>query len=143
MLDRQFRVDAIDASSTIAAIASERLGIPVECKRFDEIDVSEAYDGAWASASLIHVPRSALPSVLCRIYSALKPGGLHFATFKSGGEEGRDAAGRYYNYPDEGELREFYRSSAPWAIERTERYVGGGFEDGAGPWVLIQARRPA
>lgn len=142
MLDNGFSVDAIDASETIAAITSQRLGIDVEVKLFEEIDALQVYDATWASASLIHIPRPALPVVLGRVFNALKPGGLHYATFKSGGCEGRDMAGRYYNYPTETELREFYSASAPWEIDRTEEYVGGGFDHGSGPWILIEARRP-
>lgn len=142
MLDHGFFVDAIEASAPIAASASSQLGIEVKVMRFDEIDACEAYDAVWASASLIHVPRPALPSVLERVFKALKPGGLHLATYKSGGLEGRDRVGRYYNYPADDELIDFYRRSAPWEIEGTETYVGGGFESGDGPWIMIEAARP-
>ena len=142
-LKHGFMVDAIEASRRIAAETSGRLGIDVRVKRFDQIEDVEVYDAAWASASLIHVPRSALSDVIRRIFRALKPGGIHLATFKSGGREGRDQAGRYYNYPSEQELLSFYLASAPWQITGTERYVGGGFDGGTGPWVMIEATKPA
>lgn len=142
MLDRGFVVDAIEASPAIAATASKRLGQSVAVRRFDEIDGIDVYDAVWASASLIHIPRPALPGVLAQIFRALKPGGLHFATYKSGGQEGRDGAGRYYNYPSLSELRAFYLSSAPWKITAVDEYISGGFDNGTGPWLVIETVRP-
>ena len=36
--------------------ASAYLGQEVQCRRFEEIDEKEVYDGIWACASLLHVP---------------------------------------------------------------------------------------
>lgn len=141
MLDCGLMVDATEGSPSLAAVASKRLRGKVSIMRFDELDAVEIYDAVWASASLIHVPRVALSPVLARVYAALKPGGIHFATYKSGGSEGRDSVGRYYNYPSADELRTFYARSAAWDIALIEDYVGGGFEAGKGPWLAIEAYR--
>jgi hypothetical protein len=141
MLDRGFAVDAVEASPSVAALASKKLGCEVAIMRFDELRSSEIYDAIWASASLIHVPRPALSHILAKIYRALRIGGIHFATYKSGGAEGRDSVGRYYNYPTAMELRSFYSKAASWDIVEIQEYVGGGFETGKGPWVAIEARR--
>jgi SAM-dependent methyltransferase len=141
MLDAGFSVDAIDASPAIAAQASQRLGQQVHVRRFDELLARDKYDAIWASASLIHVPRTALTALLTNIYQALKPGGRHLATYKAGNAEARDSAGRYYNYPSRGELHAFYSASAPWIIDEITEYTGGGFEAGSGPWLKIAARR--
>jgi len=143
MLDRGFDVDAIEASPALAAIASRRLGRTVAVMRFDELTARNEYDAVWASASLIHVPRPALPSILRKVYAALRPEGVHFATYKSGGKEGRDSAGRYYSYPSAAELRSWYLASAPWTHMSVHEYVGGGFDSGNGPWISIEARRAA
>ena len=65
--------------------------------------------------------------MLALIYRALKPGGVHFATFKSGGVEGRDDDGRYYNYPSAQQLIDFYTGVAEWEGLDVTPYVGGGF----------------
>jgi hypothetical protein len=52
-------------SPELADIASHRLGRPVEAMLFDE---HEAYDGVWASASLLHVPRDELAGILPRVH---------------------------------------------------------------------------
>jgi SAM-dependent methyltransferase len=138
---RGFNVTAIEASPLLAARATETLGHHVPVMRFDQLAEVELYDAIWASASLIHVPRSALSEVLTKVHKALKPSGIHFATYKSGGVEGRDSVGRYYNYPSASELRCFYNSAASWKSLQTNEYVGGGFENGQGPWVAVEARR--
>lgn len=139
--ERGFVVEAIEASPSLAKQAADRLGNAVRVMRFDELNDIETYDAVWASASLIHVPRIALSDVLSKIHTALKPGGVHFATYKSGDSEGRDSVGRYYNYPSATELRQFYKTSAPWDVRSITEYVGGGFEGGNGPWIAIQACR--
>jgi hypothetical protein len=48
---------------------------------------------------------------------ALKPGGLHFASYKGGDIEGRDNHGRYFNFLSREELIDIYNRSAPWEIE--------------------------
>jgi len=144
MIARGFDVDATDGSPTIAAIAAERLGRRVRVMRFDELAVEQVYDAVWASAALLHVPRVALPNILNRVHSALKPGGLHHASFKAKGVEQRDTDGRYFNHLNEADLRAAYQVSAsPWEIIETTAYEGGGYPNGgSGPWVSILARRP-
>ncbi|MHB9880926.1 class I SAM-dependent methyltransferase [Pacificimonas sp. ICDLI1SI03] len=142
MAARGFDVYPTDGTPAIAARAEARLKRPVRVMRFDELTARAAYDAVWANASLLHVPRSALPGVLGRVLAALKPGGLHFANYKGGGTAGRDALGRYFNYLGRSDLIEAYRASGHWEIESIIEYVGGGYEGGRGPWLTITARRP-
>ena len=99
MLDAGFSVRSTDGSPEMAAVAARRLGRPVETLLFDQLDSSEAYDGVWASACLLRVPRDELAGVLARIHRTLKPEGLFHASYKVGHGDGRDRLGRYYNYP--------------------------------------------
>ncbi|KXV46717.1 class I SAM-dependent methyltransferase [Gluconobacter albidus] len=141
MLEQGFSVEAVEASPSLAANAAQMLGKPVQVIRFDELQAADAYDAVWASASLIHVPRAALSGILAKVHAALKPGGWHLATYKSGGQEGRDSVGRYYNYPSAEEIRNFYELAACWRAISVECYTGGGFENGQGPWVMVEVRR--
>lgn len=142
LLARGFDVDATDGTPAMAAKAAERLGRPVRVMRFDELSDESAFDAVWANASLLHVPRAALADVLALILRALKPGGLHFATYKAGGSAGRDRLGRYFNYPDRAALIAAYARSGDWDILAVTEYIGGGYEGGQGPWIAITARRP-
>lgn len=91
-----FRVTAIDGSIEICRQAERLIGQHVRCMLFDEIDYDEAFDGAWACASLLHVPKSEMQSVLQKIYKALKPNGVFYASFKYGDSE-REVGGRYFS----------------------------------------------
>jgi SAM-dependent methyltransferase len=136
------RVDPTDGSPAIAAKAQDLLGITVRVMRFEDLDAQGLYDAVWANASLLHVPRPALPGVLARVRAALKPGGLHMASYKGGGQEGRDSHGRYFNYLSAAELRAVYDASGKWEVLSLLDYTGGGYDPGVqGPWTAIFARR--
>lgn len=79
-----FRVTAMDASAELARRAEALLGQPVLVLRFQELDFEEAFDGIWANASLLHVPRAEIDDVLERLIRALKPGGILYVSFKQG-----------------------------------------------------------
>jgi len=78
------RVDAIDASKEMAALASIHINQEVRCLSFDDITQRNVYDGIWAAASLLHLPSAQLPKTLSTLASALKDGGILYASFKYG-----------------------------------------------------------
>jgi choline dehydrogenase-like flavoprotein/SAM-dependent methyltransferase len=121
-------VTPTDASTGLAAVAQERLGRPVRIMRADELDETEAYDGVWANACLLHVPVAALSGVLERIWRALKPGGLFFASYKAGDGGDRDSLGRYYNFPSRQDLEQFYAMGGSWSELTIETGTGGGYD---------------
>lgn len=137
-----FVVDPTDGVAAMAKQAQTRLKRPVRVMRFDQLDAQGAYDGVWANASLLHVPRAALPDVLARILRALKPGGLHLATYKAGDIDGRDGLGRYFNYPTAETLEVAYRASAGWNILSIQSLEGGDYEGGRRPWIAVTAGKP-
>lgn len=120
MLTKGFVVRATDGSPEMAEAASRRLNHPVEAMRFDELDARAAYDGVWASACLLHVPRNELAGILARIHRALKPGGVFYASYKIGEGDGRDSLGRYYNYPSEQWLEAAYSAGGAWQMLRSD-----------------------
>ena len=87
-LEHGYRVDAIDGSAELCALASEYTGIQVKCQLFQELDASEVYDGIWACSSLLHLSYGELDEVLYRIEKALKPQGILYMSFKYGVFEG-------------------------------------------------------
>ncbi len=141
MIARGFAVDATDGVPAIAAKASERLGLAVRIMRFDELEASGKYDAVVASASLLHVPREGLPDVLARIWRALKPGGWHLATYKTGQMEGRDKFGRYFNYLDQYEAEAIYAAAADWAVIEFDEYSGSGYLNAPAQWLKLVARK--
>jgi SAM-dependent methyltransferase len=129
MLEAGFVVRATDGSPEMAGIAARRLGHPVEAMRFDELDARDAYDGVWASACLLHVPRDELAAILGRVHRALKHSGVFYASFKIGKGDGRDSLGRYYNYPSPEWLQATYAASGAWNWLTTETSVVNSFDE--------------
>jgi SAM-dependent methyltransferase len=140
MIAAGFDVDPTDGTPEIALQAQALLKRKVRVMRFDELADIAFYDAVWANASLLHVPRSSLTDVLAKVYAALKPGGLHFASYKAGGLEGRDSHGRYFNYLSSHDAADMYRRSSPWEILSIEEYEGGGYQGTRGPWIAVLAR---
>ena len=90
-IEHGYQVTAFDASAEITALAEKEIGQPVQVQRLQDIQYNNQFDGIWACASLLHVPHSELESVFLRLHSALKPGGVLYASFKYGsGERERD-----------------------------------------------------
>lgn len=143
MLQAGFDVHATDGSPELAAKAARRLGRPVATMLFHELEAVDAYDGVWAYACLLHVPRSELSAVLARVWRALKPGGLFYASFKSGEGEGRDKFARYYNYPSELWLRERYAEAGRWSSLAIGSTEGKGFDQEVASFLHVTARKPS
>ncbi len=98
-----YAVTAMEPCDGLAARAEALIGQPVVRRRFAEVDWVEAFDGVWASASLLHVPKSEIDDALARLTRALKPGGMLYASFKHGTGE-RVRRGRFFNCYDEDSL---------------------------------------
>ncbi|MEM9783697.1 MAG: class I SAM-dependent methyltransferase [Pseudomonadota bacterium] len=101
-----FEAVAYDASEALLALAAQRPGVETQQGSFEELEAFGEYDGVWASFSLLHAPRAALPSNLSRLATALVPGGRLFVGLKQGVEERRDRLGRFYAYFDADEVIE-------------------------------------
>ena len=94
-LEQGCRVDAADGSAELCRMATELTGIQVKQMLFEELSTVEQYDGIWACASILHLPRKELGGILQKISDALKPGGVLYSSFKYGDFEGI-RGGRYF-----------------------------------------------
>ena len=94
-LEAGMKVDAIDGSEEMCRIASEYTGIEVQQMLFQELDVHDQYDGIWACASILHLPKNDLKIVLQKMAAALKKYGIIYTSFKHGEFEG-ERNGRYF-----------------------------------------------
>ena len=111
-----YHVTAIDASAAMVALASQRLGFAAQQIPFDRIDYSGEFDGVWACASLLHVPKAEMPGVLARLQRALKPGGVLYGSVKRGPrEEFRE--GRWFNDYEEGSFAALFEADG-WKLVR-------------------------
>ena len=105
LCDRGFAVRSIDASQAMCDAAKELFGIDATCERFGDLDADARFDGIWACASLLHVPKGELPVLFSKAHGALAKGGVLYASFKYGNFEGM-RGGRWYTDLDEQALVE-------------------------------------
>jgi superfamily II DNA or RNA helicase/SOS-response transcriptional repressor LexA len=101
-----FRVSAFDASPELASRASTHCGFAVEVRSFRDVDEVNAYDGIWCCASLLHVAPEEMPGVVSRLWAALAPGGVLYASFKRGTGT-RLHGGRHFTDADESQVAEW------------------------------------
>ncbi|MGB8401037.1 class I SAM-dependent methyltransferase [Bradyrhizobium sp.] len=141
MLARGFDACPTDGSPEMADEASRRLGRPVETLLFHDLDQVEAYDGVWANACLLHVPRPELAQVLTLIWRALKPAGYFYASYKAGDVDGRDTLDRYYNYPSPDWLRANYADAGDWSSLSIETGEVRGFDNAWASMLFVVARK--
>lgn len=139
-LNAGFRVDATDGSAELCALASSYIGIRVRQMLFNELDAVERYDGIWACASILHLPRTELADVLGKIETALKPGGVLYTSFKYGNYEGM-RSGRYFTDFTEESLKAFWGSATSMQIFDLwiTRDVRPGREEEQ--WINLLAKR--
>ncbi len=132
-----FRVDAVDASAEMVK-AARALGVDARQATFAEIEGEAVYDGIWASYSLLHAPREAMPGHLARLRRALKPGGYFHIGMKLGVGAKRDPLGRLYTYYGEDELEGLLRAAGLTPVAR-ELSSGIGLDQQEYFGIWIQA----
>lgn len=83
-----YKVTAFDASEEMVRLSSELTrpyaGKPTRLLTFQEFDDIGSYDAIWASASLLHVPRDEMDTVIGKLILALNRGGVLYVSFKYG-----------------------------------------------------------
>lgn len=86
-MEHGYSVEAFDAAEEICRIAGQNIGQAVKCMEFRDIVDKERFHGIWACASLLHVSREELPFIMQKLYQALIPRGILYASFKYGTSE--------------------------------------------------------
>ncbi|MEZ0368325.1 MAG: class I SAM-dependent methyltransferase [Candidatus Sericytochromatia bacterium] len=100
---------AIDSCAAFVAHTQAHAGVEARCLSFAELDFNQAFDGVWASASLLHLRPQELPQTFERLLTALRPGGLLYASFKYGNFAG-ERQGRWFTDLDEAGLASLLQS---------------------------------
>jgi SAM-dependent methyltransferase len=87
--ERGYNVVAFDASEAMVQIARERVRGRAEVYLMDFKDFhwQKEFDGIWACASLLHIPKASFTDVASRLVSALRPDGVWYMSFKLGTDE--------------------------------------------------------
>ena len=112
---------------------AKHLGLKnVYCKRVQDIEYIDMFDGIWACASLLHIPTYEMVDVLNKCYRALKENGIMYCSFKHGEFEG-ERNGRFFIDLIEERFRQFVEKTSFKILEvyitedvrtdRTERWL--------------------
>ncbi len=109
-----------DASNGLLELARKRNPSATFIQRYaHEIDHSLGeFDGFWASAVLLHIPRDEMRDSLLAISSVIKNDGVGFITMKEGEDERVDEkTGRLFTYYKEEEFRDVLESTGFSVLE--------------------------
>lgn len=79
----------METSAEICRLAGENIGQSVLFCRFQDMHSKIKFDGIWACASLIHMPRQELSHIIRRFNWYLKDKGVVYASFGYGDFEGK------------------------------------------------------
>jgi ubiquinone/menaquinone biosynthesis C-methylase UbiE len=94
----------LDFAEALATRAQRYSGAPVVVGDLRHLPfASNAFDGAWAAASLLHLKRTEIRAALAEIFRVMKPSAVFFGSIKSGIGEARDTDGRWFTYYSEQE----------------------------------------
>ncbi len=139
-LDMGYRVTAFDGSATMAQLATDYLGQPVQHLTFNQMTFENEFDGIWSCASLLHVPRADLPAVIGNFIRALKPGGAWYMSFKWGTDERQTEEGRWFTNFDLDTFRAFIEPFTALKTVHVWQSVDQRPEAKGGQWLnaLIQ-----
>jgi SAM-dependent methyltransferase len=143
-LYKGFQVTAIDASPRVIELASRFLGGRCHVLRFQEMEFPEAFDGIWACASILHIPKREVPDIMARFVRALKPRGVLYLSVKQGKGERFAKDGRFFSSYTENSLRGLARQFRPAlrevALWKTDELRSGAHCE---PWLNILLRKRA
>ncbi len=101
--DQGYQVTAFDASAEMVRLARKYTALEVRQMTFDQMEWQDRFDGIWACATLLHVPRNELADTFKRFVRALKPSGAWFISMKLGTST-REIEGRAFTDVTEVEL---------------------------------------
>lgn len=95
-----YSVDAFDASLEMVKLATQATGLNIKHNTFHSYNVVGSFDGIWACASLLHLPKSEHGKIIAKYYEILNPSGNFYMSFKFGTND-YNKDGRHFSCYDE------------------------------------------
>lgn len=135
-----YDVTPVDASEEMCQLAEIHTGLEVLKMTFEEMDFDNVFDGIWACASLLHVPKKELSDILTKIAKALNDKGILYMSFKLGDFEGFRGE-RYFCDYTEDSITEVLKDNGRLEIVRfwETKDVRSGHSDEK--WLNVLARK--
>jgi SAM-dependent methyltransferase len=139
-IEKGYRVVSMDASPAMVKAAAALTGETARLLNFADMDFRVEFDGIWACASLLHVPREHLTPILARFARALKSNGALYLSFKYGESERIDGL-RYFNDLNENLLKQYMETVAALRLVNIWTTVDTRSEQGSQKWLNAIARK--
>jgi SAM-dependent methyltransferase len=96
-IKKGYNVIAFEGSSELALLAEEFTEQFILNQTFDEIDFfPNTFDGIWACASLLHIPRKYIDRIIDKLVDCLCNNGVFYLSFKYGNKE-ENIEDRFFN----------------------------------------------
>ena len=140
-------VVGVDLSEKMIEKAKERVS-EADFKVMDirDLDFADSFfDGVWASAIFIHIPKQEIIESLGETYRVLKPGGIFFLSLKRGEGEGLEPDKRYggvekyWSFFKEDEIKENLRKAGFKIISCEIQVRDPGYA--TNPWIYIFCKK--
>ena len=130
----------LDGSPRFADMARAYSGCEVWQQNFLTLDLPpERFDGVFANASLFHVPRAVLSTVLAQLHATLKPQGVMFSSNPRGHNDEGWSGDRYGTYHDLTGWRQFMTAAGFTELHHYYRPPGLPVEQQ--PWLASVWRK--
>lgn len=142
--EKELKVTGIDFSKELIKLSQDKVKSGnFRVMDFEDMQFQDAsFDGVWAMASLLHLPKQRLFPVLRKIHAILKEGGLFFASFRLGEGEriteekrGNASMRRFYVYYRQEKLQDMFEAAGFKDIKQELDTVE------TGEWVGIFVRK--
>jgi len=119
--EKGFSVTGIDLSEELLMIAARNCP-NAEFRLMDILELdfkSQSFDGVWACAALLHIPKERIPGLISGVQRVLKKNGLFYIGVKEGEGQRFIKDDRY-----EGDIRKFYSYFKPGELEAVLQETG-------------------
>jgi ubiquinone/menaquinone biosynthesis C-methylase UbiE len=145
-----YEVTGVDLSESLLEIArTKTTKARFFCQDLRYLSFADSlFDGIWSCASLLHLKREEIPSVLKKFFSILKPDGALFILVKSGvGEEETTepsvpGKARFFTYFSRQELEKSIKDTGFSVLEMYTYNESERFPDGYNTeWLAVFARK--
>ena len=129
----------LDGTLEFCQMAREKTQCEVLHQSFNDLELKDhSFDGIFANASMFHVPSHNLHNVLTDLWKALRPAGVLFTSNPRGDEEGWSNPGRYGNFMQLAQNKQYLDAAGFEIIDHYYRPPGLPIEEQK--WLAIVAK---
>ena len=139
--ERGYDVTPLDGSEEMCRLAEVHTDLEVLCERYEDMDFDDAFEGVWARAAFIHVPKEVIRDILAKVKNALTKNGVFYTSVCEGEFEGISGELYFTDYEKE-EIKDLLEECGfqilnVWEVRDEE--IRRGYEGNG--WIHVLARK--